>query len=204
MATTYVIRGGEEGKRRLDLLAQVMGPTTDALLDRSGIAGGMTCADVGCGTGHVSRELAARVGPSGRVVGIDLDPLKVATAREEAEGAGLRNTEYRVADVKTWSDPGAYDLIYGRFIVSHLPDRQAFVGRLWESLRATGTLILEDIDFSGAFCYPPNPAFTRYCELYAEVVSRRGGDANVGPRLYQRCLCAGFRDLEIHVGGGSA
>lgn len=55
MTTTYMIRGGEEGRRRLDLLAQVMGPTTDALLSRSGI-GGMTCVDVGFGTDVPGRE----------------------------------------------------------------------------------------------------------------------------------------------------
>jgi ubiquinone/menaquinone biosynthesis C-methylase UbiE len=199
MATTYAIRGGEEGARRLDLLAQVMGPTTDALLAGSGISPGMTCLDIGCGAGHVSRVLAERVGPSGRVVGIDLDPVKLATARAEAERAGLGNLHYHAADVKTWSEPDSYDAVYGRFIVSHLADRQAFVRRLWEALRTPGTLMLEDIDFTGAFCYPPNAAFTRYCELYVQVIDRRGGDANVGARLYQLCLGAGFRDLHVQV-----
>ena len=199
MATTYAIRGGEEGTRRLDLLARVMGPTTEALLDGSGIGPGMTCLDIGCGAGHVSRNLAARVGPSGRVVAIDLDGVKLAAAREEAERAGLRNVEYRVADVKTWSEPDSYDVVYGRFIVSHLPDRESLVSRMGEALRTSGTLILEDIDFSGAFCYPPNDGFARYCELYVRVIGRRGGDANVGARLYQLCLGAGLRDLEVRV-----
>jgi hypothetical protein len=47
--TTYAIRGGEEGTRRLDLLSRVVGPTTESFLDAAGIAPGMICLDAGCG-----------------------------------------------------------------------------------------------------------------------------------------------------------
>jgi ubiquinone/menaquinone biosynthesis C-methylase UbiE len=196
---TYAIRGGAEGARRLDLLAQVMGPMTDALVKSSGVAPGMTCLDIGCGAGHVSRCLAGYVGPSGHVVGLDFDAIKLATARDEAKRADCGNIEFRLADVTSWAEPATYDVVYGRFIVSHLADRAAFVGRLCEALRAPGILMLEDIDFTGAFCYPPNAAFARYCELYTQVISRRGGDANVGPQLYQLCLDAGLQDIQLQV-----
>ena len=197
--TTYAIRGGEEGTRRLDLLSRVVGPTTESFLDAAGIAPGMICLDVGCGAGHVTRSLARRVGPGGRVVGIERDPVKVAAARAETESAGLANVEYREGDVTVWSEPDAYDVVYGRFIISHLRDRQKFIVRLREALRQGGTLILEDIDFTGAFCYPPNGAFARYCELYVQVIDRRGGDANLGPRLYQLCLGAELRDVHVQA-----
>ena len=57
----YAIRGGDEGRRRLDLLARTMAPNTEALLARAGIRVGMRCIDLGCGGGHVSRYLAQRV-----------------------------------------------------------------------------------------------------------------------------------------------
>jgi ubiquinone/menaquinone biosynthesis C-methylase UbiE len=195
VTATYAIRGGEEGARRLDLLARVMAPTTDALLG-STVATAMTCLDIGCGAGHVSRRLAALVGPTGRVVGLDLDPVKLATARTQADRAGLGNVELRVADATAWSEPGGFDVVYGRFIVSHLADRPGFVARLCEALRPSGTLMLEDIDFTGAFCYPANAAFSRYCELYVQVIARRGGDANVGAKLYELCLDAGLEDVQ--------
>lgn len=199
MTSTYAIRGGEEGARRLDLLAQVVGPTTDAFLGGAGITPGMTCLDIGCGAGHVSRRLAALVGPTGRVMGLDLDPVKLATARTEADRAGLENIEFRVADAATWSEPGRFDVVYGRFIVSHLAERSAFIARLREALRPSGTLLLEDIDFTGAFCYPANAAYSRYCELYVQVIARRGGDANVGAKLYHLCLDAGLEDVDAGV-----
>jgi hypothetical protein len=83
--------------------------------------------------------------------------------------------------------------------VSHLPERAGFIARLRDALRPSGTLMLEDIDFTGAFCYPANAAFSRYCELYAQVIARRGGDANVGAKLYHLCLDAGLEDVDAGV-----
>jgi SAM-dependent methyltransferase len=204
----YAIRGGDEGKRRLDLLAQVMGPTTSALLAEVGVPAGATCLDLGCGGGHVSRCLAELVGPTGRVVGLDLDSVKLAAARNDAARAGHRNLEFRTANVLEWSEPDTYDLVYGRFILSHLSDRPAFVRRMGAAVRRSGVVVLEDIDFAGSFCYPPNPAFSRYCELYSAVIARRGGDANLGPQLRGLCLDAGLEDVRVRamqpVHGGRA
>ena len=50
-AHRYAIRGGNEGKERLDVLARVLLPTTAQLLDRVGLITGMKCLDVGCGGG---------------------------------------------------------------------------------------------------------------------------------------------------------
>jgi SAM-dependent methyltransferase len=197
--TAYAIRGGEEGTRRLDLLSRVVGPTTESFLDAAGIRRGMICLDAGCGAGHVTRSLARRVGPGGRAVGIERDPVKVAAAVAETERAGLGNVEYREGDVTTWSEPDTYDVVYGRFIISHLRDRRGFLERLRGALRAGGTLILEDIDFGGVFCHPPNAAFARYCELYVQVIDRRGGDASIGPGLYGLCVAAGFGDVHVQV-----
>ena len=57
MTTAYALRGGKHGARRLDLLAQVMGRSTEALLDTAVIPGPTPAVDVGCGAGHVSLSL---------------------------------------------------------------------------------------------------------------------------------------------------
>jgi len=200
MATTsYALRGGRAGARRLDLLAQVMAPSTDALLDAAGVGPGMLAVDVGCGAGHVSRALAERVGPDGHVVGLDFDPVKLETARRQARRAGLGNLEYRVLDVTGWLEPESYDVVYGRFIVSHIADRRGLMARMVAALAPHGVLVLEDIDFSGAFCQPANPAYTRYCELYTRVVARKGGDANTGALLYRMALDAGLAEAEVRL-----
>ena len=78
----YVIRGGVQGRERLRLLSDVMGPSTRALLARSGIPPGATCLDVGCGGGDVTVELARAAGPTGRAIGVDLDEVALELARQ--------------------------------------------------------------------------------------------------------------------------
>jgi 2-polyprenyl-3-methyl-5-hydroxy-6-metoxy-1,4-benzoquinol methylase len=62
----YAIRGGREGKERLNLLARVMLSTTSQLLNAAGLSKGIKCLDVGCGGGHVTLFMASVVGPEGR------------------------------------------------------------------------------------------------------------------------------------------
>jgi ubiquinone/menaquinone biosynthesis C-methylase UbiE len=84
MSQSYVIRGGRSGRERLRVLSNILQSGTNLFLDRLGIRPGMSCLDVGCGGGDVTRELARRVGNVGRVVGLDLDAAQVNIVREEA------------------------------------------------------------------------------------------------------------------------
>src|SRR3954447_25743934 len=102
----YAIRGGVAGRERLRILARTLHPSTSALFDRLGVGAGLRCLDVGCGGGDVTFELARRVGPRGRVVGVDLDAAKLDLARQEAATQGLSNIEFRALDVRI-AEPGA-------------------------------------------------------------------------------------------------
>jgi ubiquinone/menaquinone biosynthesis C-methylase UbiE len=56
--------------------------------------------DVGCGPGGILELLAERVGPRGRVVGLEVDPVHVAMARELVAEQGLTNVEVIQADAR--------------------------------------------------------------------------------------------------------
>lgn len=195
----YVIRGGAEGRERLRLLSDVMGPATRALLSGIGIAPGATCLDVGCGGGDVTRELARLVGGDGRVIGVDLDESKLEIARQEAAGEGLRNVTFARHDVVDWEPEELFDVVYARFLLTHLADPGALVAALRRHLRPGGVVALEDIDYRGHFSEPDCDAFRRAVELYTEVVRRRGGDANIGPRLPGLLRAAGLDVVQVRV-----
>jgi trans-aconitate methyltransferase len=75
--THYAIHGGVAGSKRMEVVARAYWPTTLPLLQRAGIREGMHCLDLGCGAGDVTFEIARLVGPSGRVVGMDMDLVKL-------------------------------------------------------------------------------------------------------------------------------
>jgi SAM-dependent methyltransferase len=194
----YVFQRGGDGAERLRLLARLTWPTTAALLRRAGLAAGMRCLDVGCGIGRVTLELARWVGPSGRAVGIDLDAPFLDLARAEAERHGL-GAEFRQGDVESLDEAAGYDLVYARFLLSHLRDPAGAVVRLARVVRPGGVLAVEDVDFRGRFCHPASAAFARLVALYTAAVQHLGADPNIGPRLPDLLQDAGVDPIHLDV-----
>lgn len=195
----YVIRGGVEGRERLRLLARVMRPTTRNLLERVGIAAGMACLDVGCGGGDVSFELAALVGGEGKVVGLDIDEVKLELARGEAAGRNLGNVTFHRSGIHDSNLRPEFDVVYARFLLTHLAEPSAALARMCEALRPGGMIVVEDIDFRGHFSHPECGALDRYVELYTHAVRRRKGDPHIGPRLPSLLHEAGLDEIGMHV-----
>ena len=195
----YVIRGGVAGRERLRTLARVMAASTSSLLDRLGELTGMRCLDAGCGGGDVTRELARRAGPGGRVLGVDVDDTKIALARSEAEADGVTNVEFRRARVGGDDLEGPLDLVYSRFLLTHLPDPHAAVAQFHRLLRPGGLIALEDIDFSGYFVYPESAAHRRFVDLYCGAVRHNGADPDIGPKLPLLVKRHQFTDVGVSV-----
>jgi len=195
----YAIRGGKVGKERLNLLARVMLPTTLQLLNAVGINKGMRCLDVGCGGGHVTLLMARLVGPEGQVVGTDMDGEVIALAREDGRTAKLDNVEFRRADAAMFQTTGEYDLVYARFLLSHLSEPERCLEEMVRACKVKGAIVLEDTDFSGSFRYPTCAAYDRYTQLYQDVVNRRGCNANIGPKLPGMLREAGAENVLMSV-----
>lgn len=195
----YAIRGGSEGRERLRLVSEVMGPSTRALLADAQIPAGAACLDIGCGGGDVTFDLARAVGPRGRVVGVDFDVVQLELARLEAQTHGLSNVVFEQQDVTAWEPQGQFDVVYARFLLTHLPDPAALVAAVRRHLRPGGVFIVEDIDFRGHFAEPACRALVRSVELYTQVVRKRGADPNIGPRLPGLLRDAGFDPIALKL-----
>ena len=195
----YVIRGGVEGRERLRILARVMQPTTTQLINQVGIKHGMACLDVGCGGGDVSFYLAKMTGSGGRVVGIDIDETKIDIARKESLENNLLNIQFYTSDIFEGDDKSEFDIVYARFLLTHLLDPNLALKKMHSKLQPGGVVVIEDIDFRGHFCFPENTAFNRYIQLYSQVVLDKGGDPNIGPRLPGLLTETGFKEININV-----
>ena len=198
-AKGYVIQGGIEGSRRLRLLSEVQGPSTEALIAEAGVSEGASCLDLGCGGGDVSLLLARAVGRRGRVLGVDRDDEALDLARCEAVERGVANVEFEQHDVTGWEPEELFDVVYARFLLAHLADPAAMLRAMRRHLRPGGTVIVEDVQYQGHFAEPSCAAFWRYVDLYTLAARHRGGDPEIGPRLPRLMREAGFVDIEVNV-----
>ena len=97
---------------------------TEAVLEAAQLRPGMRVLDLASGVGDPSLFVAEAVGPSGHVVATDLGPGMIGLAEELARTRGLRNIEFRVANVESLPFPDeSFDVITCRFGVMFFPDQ---------------------------------------------------------------------------------
>ena len=93
--------------------------------------------DVGCGTGMLAREIAAR--GASRVIGLDY----AAPAIEEAKGQPHPDSvEFVTADIMTWTPPCVFDVIVTLGTMEHLDEPARFLGRMAEMLAQDGDILV--------------------------------------------------------------
>jgi ubiquinone/menaquinone biosynthesis C-methylase UbiE len=117
-----------------------------AAADAIDLSGGDVVVEMGCGTGANLPHLRGRVGPEGRVVGVDLTRPLLDRARDRIERAGWENVAVARADATTPPVARA-DGVLGSFVVGLLPDPAAAVEE-W-CRRTDGRVVLLDGASSG-------------------------------------------------------
>lgn len=117
----------------------MLAPCGAAALRAAAPAAGERVLDVGCGAGASSLALAAQVGSSGQVLGLDISEPLLSRARERTP-PGVPIT-YRLGDAAAEPLPrGAFDLLFSRFGVMFFPDPAAAFRHLRTALAPTGRL----------------------------------------------------------------
>jgi SAM-dependent methyltransferase len=130
----------EHARRRLQLLEAGYDPGTVRRLSRLEVGPGWRCLEVGGGAGSITRWLASRVGPEGRVVAVDLETRFLDEIDDPT--VEIHQLNLAVDDLP----PGPFDLVHARAVLSHIPERDDILTRLLASLRPGGRLLLEEPD----------------------------------------------------------
>lgn len=84
-------------EKHREIIRQMFAPVTQALVESALISRGSAVLDIATGPGEPALDVAAFVGPEGRVVGVDLVPEMVAAARRASDRLALGNTQFEVA-----------------------------------------------------------------------------------------------------------
>jgi SAM-dependent methyltransferase len=94
--------------------------------------------DVGCGTGTTTGRIAAAVGPSGHVLGVDISEPLLAVARAQK----LLNATFVASDATLYPfEPATFDLVFSRFGVMFFADPVMAFTNLQRALKPTGRLV---------------------------------------------------------------
>jgi ubiquinone/menaquinone biosynthesis C-methylase UbiE len=117
-----------------------------AYLDDLDLPAGAKVVEIGCGTGAISRAVAARRG-IGEVTGVDPSPAFIDRARGLA--AGLANISFRQGNGRDLPLPDAsYDLAVLHTVLSHAPDPQDVLAEAFRVLHQGGQLAVFDGDYN--------------------------------------------------------
>jgi SAM-dependent methyltransferase len=122
-----------------DVLSAQIRPLGLAAMKHLDVRPGERVIDVGCGGGETTAELGRRVGPNGRVLGIDISEPLGEHARKNT--AGMQQVEIRIADAQTASlESGEFDALFSRFGVMFFADPAAAFANLLGALRPGGRI----------------------------------------------------------------
>jgi ubiquinone/menaquinone biosynthesis C-methylase UbiE len=184
-----------------EVLMQGAAPVSSRMLALARIKTGQRVLDVATGTGEPALAAAARVGPTGSVLGIDLCEPMLVFAREKAMRLGLRNVVFRRGDGEELDVPAeSFDAVTCRCGLMFMPDGAACLARCRAALRPEGRLAVA--------CWA-EPSKNPWGTVPATIARRHLGlpapspsppwtfalsDGDALPRLVAD---AGFRDLEV-------
>ena len=117
-----------------------LGPMAERLVEVADPAWGAAALDVGCGPGTATIPLAKRVGPGGRVVGVDIAAPMVAWAERSAQAQGITNATFAVADAEDLADfpDESFDVVISNFGVIFAPEPPRMLGEIARVLKPGG------------------------------------------------------------------
>jgi SAM-dependent methyltransferase len=173
-STSYAFRDSAVASARLAGVARMFAPATGALLARVPSRRRARLVDLGCGPGHTTRLLAETFRDA-RVIGVDRSDAFLAEARRN-----VADCEFACVDVTAADLPGTpADLVYARFVLSHLPRRDAVVRGWFEALAPGGALVVEEVEWIAT----EDDVFRRYLEITRGLIAHHGGDLYTGADL---------------------
>jgi SAM-dependent methyltransferase len=172
------------------------------VLDAAGVKPGHRVLDVACGTGVLAREAAQRVGPAGRVAGVDPGRGMLAVAAELAP-----DVEWREATAESLPYPDeSFDAVVSQFGLMFFSDRSQALREMIRVLKPGGRLAVAVWDsLENSEAYPIEVELLQHLAGDAAADALRApfvlGDTNALTALFER---SGLKAVNVQTETGTA
>jgi ubiquinone/menaquinone biosynthesis C-methylase UbiE len=180
--------------QRLREQARMWQGATAHVLAAVGLGEGMSCLDVGSGPGAVMRLMAERVGPEGRVTGIEIDGALGAEALQDLRREGGAEFEQITADLLKLEEPAGapYDLTFCRLLLMQMRDPVTILEKMSAWTKPGGVVVAQEFDFGSIAVEPTCPAMGEFNRVFEGVFRRHGRNMRAGRQLPAQFEAAGL------------
>jgi len=151
---------------------------------------GEVVLDLGAGGGLDCFLAAKKVGPQGRVIGLDMTPELIKLARRNAKKMGATNVEFQYGEIEEIPLPdNSMDMVMSNCVINLSPDKDAVFREAYRVLRPGGRMIVSDIVTEGEIAQ----RIRQSLEAWAGCVA---GALDVKDYL-DKIRAAGFTQVEV-------
>jgi SAM-dependent methyltransferase len=192
----YILDGTDQDLRRLLSISEVTAEMARTAFRRLGVQQGWNAIDCGCGPIGGLAVMAEMVGPSGRVVGVDINQAAVQRARAAVSALELGNVEVVAGDLHELDHAalgGPFDLAYTRTFLMHQADPVRTLRHIADLLRPGGWLVAQEaLHRPPPRSHPQLDSLTGYWDLIYELLHRAGVPSGAVDNLPRSAREAGF------------
>jgi arsenite methyltransferase len=151
---------------------------------------GETVVDLGSGAGMDAFLAAHQVGPSGRVIGVDMTDAMLARARENARKTGVTNVEFRKGQIEDLPiEDESVDAIISNCVINLSPEKDRVYREAYRVLRPGGRVMISDIVLER----PLPQVVIDSIDAYLGCV----GGASLRSEYLETIAKAGFREVRV-------
>jgi SAM-dependent methyltransferase len=181
----YVLGTHDEEIARLGVQHRVWRPKMIEAWQRAGFAPGQTVADIGCGPGYASLDLAEIVGPTGRVIAIDRSRRFLDALQSAARQRGLTNIETHERDLDADGLPAVQvDGTWCRWVAAFVTRPRDLAAAVHRVIRPGGVAVFHEyLDYAAWRLLPRSAEFEEFVRVVIEAWRTSGGEPDIGLNL---------------------